>query len=79
MITAAEAYMASLSHDEQAIGNEMKIVKNRIAISISNGKYECIIPRRTLLPGTIRALRALGYKVKKKGTNYSLSWRKYIC
>ena len=79
MITAAEAYMASLSRDELGIEQEMKVIKNQITISISNGKYECDIPRRTLLPVTILALKALGYKVKKKGSCYNLSWRKYIC
>lgn len=75
MISAAEAYAASMSQDEVGVRRELTLIKNKIAETIIQGEYECIIPRRFILQATINVLKKLGYKIKKEGTCYKLSWK----
>ena len=76
MITAAEAYAASLTRDELGAKQELEYIRNKIGQAIQVGEYSCYIPRRYLLPVTIKALKRLGYKVKAPhGSGYTISWR----
>lgn len=69
MITAAEAYTATINNQELAA------IRNLIGEAIKSGSFECHYMRRTLSNETRTALRWLGYQVSGAAP-YIISWEK---
>lgn len=69
MITAAEAYTATINNQELAA------IRNLIGEAIRSGSFECHYMRRTLSKETRIALRRLGYQVSGAAP-YIISWEK---
>lgn len=69
MITAAEAYTATINNQELAA------IRNLIGEAIRSGSFECHYMRRTLSKETRNALRRLGYQVSGVAP-YIISWEK---
>ena len=69
MITAAEAYTATINNQELAA------IRNLIGAAIKSGSFECHYMRRTLSKETRTALRRLGYQVSGAAP-YIISWEK---
>lgn len=69
MITAAEAYAATINN------NELNSIRKLIADAIRSGSFECHYMRRTLSQETRNALLRLGYKVSGAAP-YIISWEK---
>ena len=69
MITAAEAYTATINN------HELNSIRTLIADAIHNGSFECHYMRRTLSEETRKALRRLGYQVSGAAP-YIISWEK---
>lgn len=67
MITAAEAYTATINNQELAA------IRNLIGEAIRSGSFECHYTRRTLSKETRNALRRLGYQVSGAAP-YIISW-----
>lgn len=69
MITAAEAYTATINN------HELNSIRTLIANAIRSGHSECYYMRRTLSKETRIALRRLGYRVSGQAP-YIISWGK---
>ncbi len=69
MITAAEAYTATINNQE------LNLIRNLIADAIRSGSFECHYMRRTLSKETRTALRRLGYNVSGQAP-FIISWEK---
>lgn len=69
MITAAEAYTATINNCELAA------IRTLIGEAIKNGCFECHYMRRTLSKETRTALRRLGYRISGYAP-FIISWEK---
>jgi len=69
MITAAEAYTATINN------RELNSIRDLIADAIRSGSFECHYMRRTLSKETRNALRRLGYQISGAAP-YIISWEK---